>query len=318
MHLVICAQKSSPKPGSRAEYALSKGVLLNLVSAISVNKYGDNNILKDFRALLQISLNIRDDFIGPFQPFPDSLSEKINSYSKNRKFVQFIENYSQREEEIIEYISTKMSAALPYNYDRFIDFLISRPMRNMSVEPVDKFAEKLHYVHQSIVEPGGIYEQSKNLTNFFKVFKSIGQRKTEMLLTIDYLFLAIDKNNVQHYNKLNDILKSQLSILIEDINKSMQILMQLRVKDILIKLSAVHKTFFAAALEIFHDEFKQQDEVKIPTSNASDSFHREIPTSFQRLGESSKHFQNNSQLLFLFYTVAFFIVLFYILMIRRR
>lgn len=248
------------KPGSRAEHALSMEVLLNLYASTSVHKYGASNITEDFYALLQISLSIRDNFVGPFQPFGDSIFEKLESYGNDRNISdlsRMIVNYSKHEAEIDEFVSLKMFAALPYTYDRFFAFLLFRPTVDIDMEPVDKLAKKVRNVYESIIKPGGIFEKSQHLTNeLAQPFETATEYKNAAQATIEHMFKAIDRKNEKQYNELKGILEIQLNKLIEDINRSTQILRRLKIQPLLLKLSMVHKKLYKTAVELFRDEFK--------------------------------------------------------------
>lgn len=302
-----------PKPGSEAERAISTEVLLNLCSAISVNRYATSTVLEDLSTLLKISLSIRDDFIGPFKPFPDTIVERLASYSKIKStsdLLRKINEYSQRSNEISEFVSSKMGSALPIAYDRFVLFLFWRPWNKNIEEPtVVEFGEKVKTAHRSIIRAGGVYEQSEYISNILsKRFKIAEQLKNETLNTLSDLFESFDHNNEKQYTKLIDIIKNHLIKLNEGIIETMQSLRVFKIRDILLKLSAVHKKLLETGEAIFNDEFKMW-----PSKNATTNTTLPLNNgTSSRAKQILKRFQTHSNLLLYFYVLLFFIFSLYL------
>lgn len=325
-HSGLFEEATPPKPGTKAERALSTEVLLNLCAAISHKKYA-SNIMEDFYSMLKVSSSIRDGFIGPFLPFPENISEKLITYNKKRNIsdvMRIFDEYTEHTNEISEFVSLKMSAALPFTYDRFVVFIAWRPTRNMSIEPVDELAKIVESVYQSIIKPNGIYEHSKHLFDVLtKPFNEAARLKNKTLETINHLFEAIDHNNEKQYHELKNILQEQLTKLDKTIHVSIQTLRRLKIKDILLKLSTVHRRFYRTALEIFRDEFKPL-QVKNQLQNGSsenvlaDSLWQKMETPFERIEQSYERYSNHSLLVLFLYLILFIFLFLWIFARFRR
>lgn len=308
-----------PKPGSGSERAISTEVLLNLCAAISWNKYATSNVIEDFYSMLKVSSNIRDGFIGPFDPLPGNITEKLMSYSRKRDIsdvIKIIDKYTECTNEISEFVSLKMSAALPFTYDRFIVFLVWRPTANMSMEPVDKLATEVRSVYQSIIKTDGIYEHTKRKSSVLaKAFNEATQLKNAFEGTIKHLFEAIDHNNEKEYDELKHIIENQLNKLNEKVTTSIQTLRRLKIKEILSKLSTVHRRFYETALEIFHDEFKKPTDVvdndvetSLNINSLPDALRRKMPVTFDRLEQTYRRYTDHIQFVFYLYLILFIIL----------
>lgn len=289
-------------------------VLLNLCAAISHHTYSRSSIMDDFYAVLRISSNIRDDFIGPFHTFPVNIAEKLISYSEKRNMsdvIQSIDKYTERTTEISEFISLKMSAALPFIYDKFVLFLIWRPKWN--VQPVDEFDEILQSVYQTIMRPGGIYDHLQYISKALaKNNKIATQLKDATLETIHQLFGAIDHNNETLYNELKVKLQNQLSKLCKEITVTIQTLRRLKIKEILSKLSTVHKRLYKTALDIFSDDLENTTQISNEshdtpneTTLIPDSLRRETSPPFKQFEQAYQRFFNHSRNVFYLYLILF-------------
>lgn len=269
--------------------------------------------------MLKVSSNIRDGFIGPFQPLSGNISEKLMSYSRKRDIsdvIKIIDKYTEHTNEISEFVSLKMSAALPFTYNRFIVFLIWRPTVNISMEPVDKLAAEVRSVYQSIIKTDGIYENSKRISSVLaKAFDEATQLKSAIVGTINHLIEAIDHNNEKEYDELKHIIENQFDKLNKKITTSIQTLRRLKIKEILSKLSTVHRRYYETALEIFHNEFKKpmdvvNNDVEISSNinQLSDALRRKMPVTFNRIEQTYKRYTNHIQFVFYLYLMLFIVL----------
>lgn len=317
-HFGLCVEVTPPNPGSKAERALSTEVLLNLCAAITWKNYA-SHVIEDFYSMLNVSSNIRDGFVGPFQPFPEKISEKLIAYNKKRDIsdvMQIIDKYTEQTTEISEFVSMKMPAALPYTYEKFVVFICWLPIWRKNVEPVDELAKIVQSVYQSIIKPNGIYEQTKHVVDVMaKPFDESSRIKNTALEAINHIFEAIDHNDEKEYQELKTVIQNQLTKLNKKIHVSIQMLRQLKIKDILSKLSAVHRRFYESAVELFGDEFKKtQDQIQnSPSENLlSDS----LQAPLKRIEQTDQQYSKYP--LFAFFLYFLFIVLVLCIVTRCR
>lgn len=275
-----------------------------------------NKFMEDLYSMLNVSANIRDSFIGPFQPLPEKVMKKLMLYSKKRDIfdvIHTIDEYTEHTIELNEFVSSKMSPALPFTYDKFVIFISWRPTENL--EPVNEVAKSVQLAYHSIIKTDGIYEHTKNISSTLaKAFAEATQLKNATLETIQQLFDAIDDNNEKQYDVVKMTLKKQLTKLSEEIKVLIQRLRRLKIKEILSKLSAVHRRFFKTALEIFRDEFEapmnenSEEENSADNDSLSDSLGREMPAALKRLQQTYKQYPTHSRFVFYLYLILFIIL----------
>lgn len=255
----MCSEAVLLKPGSKAEREVSREVLLNLKAAIAANKHDASYVIEDLHALLEISSNIRNDFVGTFKALPNWISEELALSSKNHSMQdldELITIYSQHSDEIYEIVSSEMSVALPATYEKFINLLILRP-DTWATESFDKMAIKLRPKYDAINTKNGIYEETQNLTNSLaKTFIKSKQLKTTTLKSLKQLFQALKKSDSKQVTDLRTVSIQQLSELNANMVEYMGAIKQPKVINILHRLSAIHNDLRAMMLETFHDELK--------------------------------------------------------------
>lgn len=306
------------KPGSKAEREISSQVLLNLKAAIAANKNGANYVIEDLHALLQISLNIRNDFVGPFKPLPDWISEKLALCSKNDSMLdldELITIYSRHSNEIYEFISSEMSVALPATYEKFINLLILRP-DGWATDPVEKMAIKLRPTYEAINTKNGIYEEATSLSHSLaKTFITSKQLKITTLKTLKQLFEACKKSDNKLATDLKAVSTQQLTEINANIVKYISAVKQPKVIEILHRLSVIHNDLHAMIVKIFHDELAHLKAVNNSqnAANKNSTAHSFISVQIHKIKLGFRNWIENPTLLL----AIFFSLLFLYVLVRR-